>query len=48
MLELGDGGDLSAAFVNAILLALWAVVPAKPENKKNTIEKNNYKKKLRL
>ena len=28
MLEPGGGGDLSAAFVNAILLALWAVVPA--------------------
>jgi len=28
MLEPGGGGDLSAAFVNAILLALWAVLPA--------------------
>jgi hypothetical protein len=28
MLESGGGGDLSAAFVNAILLALWAVLPA--------------------
>jgi DnaJ-domain-containing protein 1 len=28
MLELGGGDDLSAAFVNAILLALWAVLPA--------------------
>jgi hypothetical protein len=28
MLELDGGGDLSAAFVNAILLALWAVLPA--------------------
>jgi len=28
MLELGGGGDLSAAFMNAILLALWAVLPA--------------------
>ncbi len=27
MLEPGGGGDLSAAFVNAILLALWAVLP---------------------
>src|SRR5436309_14907598 len=28
MLELDGGGDLSAALVNAILLALWAVLPA--------------------
>jgi DnaJ domain len=28
MLEPGGGGDLSAAFANAILLALWAVLPA--------------------
>jgi hypothetical protein len=28
MLDPGDGGDLTAAFVNAILLALWAVLPA--------------------
>jgi DnaJ domain len=28
MLDPGDGSDLSAAFVNAILLALWAVLPA--------------------
>jgi hypothetical protein len=28
MLDLGDAGDFSAAFVNAILLALWAVLPA--------------------
>jgi len=28
MLETGGGGDFSAAIVNAILLALWAVLPA--------------------
>jgi len=28
MLESGGGGDFSAAIVNAILLALWAVLPA--------------------
>ncbi len=28
MLEAGGGGDFSAAFVNTILLALWAVLPA--------------------
>jgi hypothetical protein len=28
MFDPGDGGDLSTAFVNAILLALWAVLPA--------------------
>jgi hypothetical protein len=28
MLESSGGGDFSAAIVNAILLALWAVLPA--------------------
>jgi len=28
MLESGGGGDFSAAMVNSILLALWAILPA--------------------